>query len=257
MSVNCGHHVAFIDSGIGGFSIMQEVERQLPGIGISYFMDNLYLPYGKLSEQALLSRLEGIVAFLQHAVKPDLIVVACNTASTQALDFLRQRFEQVFVGVVPAVKPAALQSSAKRIGLLATPATVTGLYIDNLIAQFALDCEVKKLGSVELVHIAEGLFWQEPLAQQSVEFSEFTGVDTVVLGCTHFPLIKDFIAAHLPSHVRLIDSGAAIANRVSDLLGKRYEPSSVKNLYASGELSQLRRQRLSQMGFDSISIVAC
>lgn len=255
------YHVALIDSGIGGFSVMHEIEQRLPGVGISYFMDNLYLPYGELSESALLARLERIVEFLQQVATPDLIVIACNTASTQSLEFLRHRFDQIFVGVVPAIKPAAAKSKSKHIGLLATPATVNGQYIQGLIENFAQQCKVQKVGSSALVHLAERRFWSEGEVNiNDLSFPVFDQVDTVVLGCTHFPLIKDLIQDILPEGVNLIDSGQAIATRVSVLLdASEYKTQSRiavdRQLFASQSLPAKRQAILNQIGFDSISHV--
>ena len=138
------------DSGIGGLSVFCEVEKRLPQATFSYFMDNLYLPYGELSKHSLLTRLEKIAQFLCEQSKPDVIVIACNTASTQTLDFLRQRFKQTFVGVVPAIKPAATMSETGLIGLLATPGTVKSAYIGQLVEQYAKNCTVKRVGSSDL-----------------------------------------------------------------------------------------------------------
>lgn len=252
-------HVALIDSGIGGFSVLAEIERKLPEVSISYFMDNRYLPYGELEEPLLLERLQCIVDFLLSSRAPDLIVLACNTASTQSLDFLRQRFGQIFVGVVPAVKPAAKLTRSGVLGVLATPATVNGQYIETLIGQFAADCVVHKVGSSELVHLAEQHFWQEDEASiDGLSFPVLSEVDTLVLGCTHFPLIKADIQRMLPEGIELVDSGSAIANRVLSLFESGVSEGkggAGKYLYASDELSTHRKGILSQMGFDSISHV--
>lgn len=236
---------------------MNEIEQKLPDVAISYFMDNQYLPYGELSEQQLLARLESIVEFMQATVKPSLFVIACNTASTQSLDFLRRRFDQTFVGVVPAIKPAAAASKNGHIGVLATPATANGDYIEQLIGQFASGCIVHKLGSSALVHLAEQHFWQNSVTVQSIDLEPLMQADTIVLGCTHFPLIKSQIAQMLPQGIKLVDSGRAIANRVASLLEGEGRSNKVKQLYASLSLTQRQQVILSQMGFDSISQVTC
>jgi glutamate racemase len=252
-------HIALIDSGIGGFSVLAEIEKKLTNVSVSYFMDNLYLPYGELAQADLLSRLERIVTFLQHS-SPDIIVIACNTASTQSLDFLRARFDQTFVGVVPAIKPAALMSQSGTIGLLATPATVSNAYIDDLIEDFASECIVHKYGSSELVHLAETLFWQEELPDTTaISLKVFEQVDTLVLGCTHFPLITGLIETFLPKGVNLVDSGQAIANRVDSLLADKFDHAQttqyVKCLYSTTPLPVAKTARLAQMGFKTLSHV--
>ncbi|MFT5163468.1 MAG: glutamate racemase [Alteromonadaceae bacterium] len=263
--------IALIDSGIGGLSVLVEIEAQIPGLAISYFMDNLYLPYGELSEAKLVERLTCIVDFLLSQSPLDIIVIACNTASTQSLDFLRQRFEHTFVGVVPAIKPAAMASATGHIGLLATPATVGGDYINQLIDNFAINCSVQKVGSSELVHLAEDLFWhgEDNLDCSDADVyadivritSDFKQVDTVVLGCTHFPLIKSAIQQALGNGVLLVDSGKAIANRVSSLLGVTGTQSvqlgvGKKQLFTTRLLSLPKQHKLTAMGFDCIVDVA-
>jgi glutamate racemase len=249
-------HIAFIDSGIGGFSIFNEVEKQIPHATFSYFMDNLYLPYGELSKQSLLNRLEKIVEFLCLQTKLDVVVIACNTASTQSLDFLRQRFEQTFVGVVPAIKPAAVISKIGRIGLLATPGTVRSPYIGQLIEEYADGCSVTRIGSSELVHLAESLFWKSNLHRHVMpSLDEFENVDTVVLGCTHFPLIKSHIQALLPKSVTLVDSGAAVAKRVESLVNRlsvNTTKQRVNYLYSTLALSSTKQLKLNEIGFEQL-----
>ena len=253
-------HIAVIDSGIGGLSILAEIEAKLPYLSISYFMDNLYLPYGTLDQPVLLERLAAIVEFMLQNNPPDIFVIACNTASTQSLDFLRQRYGQTFVGVVPAIKPAAGHTSCGRIGLLATPATVNGSYLGQLISDFATDCCVHSVGSCELVHLAEQRFWNGDAVNDDSEaiayiLSPLKDIDTLVLGCTHFPLIKHQIRAALPDHVTLLDSGEAIARRVAFLLADTIPVSdwaSNKHLYATEDLTLNKRQKLSGMGFSNI-----
>ena len=248
-------HIALIDSGIGGFSVLEAIERRLGALNVSYYMDNLYLPYGELGQQPLLQRLESITDFLQK-VEPDLIVIACNTASTQSLCFLREQFNQTFVGVVPAIKPAAQSSRNGHIGLLATPATAHGDYLGQLIESFAAHCQVQRVGSCELVHMAEQWFWQGELPEQALCFPELDSVDTLVLGCTHFPMIKDYIRSLFADDVNLIDSGEAIANRVHSLLPVIGQSSDTtfKQLYCSAELDDARQARLRAYGFDEISV---
>ena len=278
MSVNskqfqCAHpHIAFIDSGIGGMSVLDEVKQTVPNMTVSYFMDNHFLPYGEQDTEFLVSRLIDIAKFLA-ATKPDLVVIACNTASTISLDKLRAKFNLPFVGVVPAIKPAGAMSVNKHIGVLATKTTVQGTYIQDLIANYAADCQVTTLGSSELVACAERYFWHEN-AQESLfdsfldslpdpfpDLSCFAEVDALVLGCTHFPLVKSQLAAKLPSHLKLVDSGQAIARRVKHLLVGEVERQSKEHseasniLYCSSKLSDAQIQRLKDKGFEGVELV--
>jgi len=171
-------------------------------------------------------------------------VLACNTISTLLLPELRACFDVPFVGVVPAIKPAARLSKTKRVGLLATPGTVKRPYTDQLIEDYASDCEVVRVGSSELVTQAENLLSGRDvsevlLASILAPFEVQTPVDTVVLGCTHFPLLRGQLSKVLPG-VIWVDSGEAIAKRVITLLASYEIPSTVgpegnsHQLYFSG-----------------------
>ena len=256
-------HIAFIDSGIGGMSVLDEVKCAVPNMTVSYFMDNHFLPYGEQDTEFLVSRLIDIVKFLA-VTKPDLVVIACNTASTISLDKLRAEFSLPFVGVVPAIKPAGAMSVNKHIGVLATKTTVQGQYIQDLIAKYAVDCQVTTLGSSELVAFAERYFWhdEKPLPDSLPDLSCFADVDTLVLGCTHFPLVKSQLAAKLPAHLKLVDSGQAIARRVKHLLtgeveGENNSRLNASNiLYCSSKLSDTQIQRLKDKGFEGVEVVS-
>jgi len=214
--------VLIFDSGVGGLSVYQEIYAQLPGIQYVYAFDDAAFPYGELPEDVLIERTQYIVSLLVERHSIDLVVIACNTASTIVLPSLRTQLAIPVVGVVPAIKPAAMISKRKAVGLLATPATVKRSYTNNLITQFASDCEVYRIGSTRLVEMAE-----DKLRGRAVSLIELEDilrpwqdkVDSIVLGCTHFPLIKQEIAKAFGSPVHIIDSGMAIANRVNALLG--------------------------------------
>lgn len=253
-------HVAFIDSGIGGLSIVQNVKQSVPNMQVSYFMDNHFLPYGELTSEFLISRLTDIVGFLQ-ATQPDLVVIACNTASTQALEVLRGEFAVPFVGVVPAIKPAALLTKNKHIGLLATKATVQGQYIKTLMAEYAANCQLTSLGSSEVVACAEKYFWHGHCDNPLPDLTCFDNVDILVLGCTHFPLIKPQLIDILPEGITLVDSGAAIARRVKHLLDddlltiERADGFIGNMLYCTKPLTNLHIQRLKVEGFQGVECV--
>ena len=215
--------VLIFDSGVGGLSVYQEIRTLLPYEHYVYAFDNAAFPYGELEESVLISRTLDIVSrlVLKHAV--DLVVIACNTASTIVLPTLREQLDVPVVGVVPAIKPAAALSEKKVIGLLATPATIKRRYTQELIAEFAKDCEVLMIGSTRLVEIAEQKMRGELVSLveiQQILQPWLDRVDGIVLGCTHFPLIKDEIQLAFSTPVQIIDSGKAIANRVKALLGE-------------------------------------
>lgn len=214
--------ILLFDSGMGGLSIARSIWRHLPGVGIVYLADNACFPYGERDEDEVVGRCVALVEQTLEAYPCDIVVVACNTASTVVLPELRERVAQPVVGVVPAVKPAAAMSRNRRIGVLATPATVNRPYLQRLIDDYAADCEIVRVGSSELVQLAEGSLETGRVAKPLLEpiLAPFVrgGVDTVVLGCTHFPLVRESLAAAMPEGVAWVDSGEAIARRVEQLL---------------------------------------
>lgn len=218
--------MVIFDSGVGGLSIYEEMRLLLAPAEYIYCSDNAFFPYGLKTEAVVTERVVAIGEALIEKFKPDLYVVACNTASVVALEHLRQKVSIPVVGVVPAIKPAAATSASKVIGLLATPVTVKRPYTDDLIQKFAADTEVIKVGSSRLVSIAEDFLRGLPVDTKAIAAEIkplFVGegerkTDTVVLGCTHFPLLVDFFAKLAPWPVRWLDSGPAIASRVKTLL---------------------------------------
>lgn len=214
--------VLVFDSGVGGFSVAACIHRTLPGAELLYVADNAGFPYGDQPEQVVIDRCCSLIETSVQESPCDVIVIACNTASTVVLPHLRARTEIPVVGVVPAIKPASQCTVNRKIGLLATPATVKRPYLDELIRDFANDCEVIRLGDPNLVRWAEELVsGQEPKQHRLNEAMlslHQRGVDTVVLGCTHYPLLLPWLRESLPDVAFWVDSGQAIARRVEYLL---------------------------------------
>ncbi len=215
--------VLFLDSGVGGLSVWQETVARLPHSSYIYAFDNLFFPYGEKEDSTIIERCCLLVRSILRREHADMIVVACNTASTVALPALRAEFSLPVVGVVPAVKPAAAMSRSKVIGLLATPATVRRRYIDDLVANFAADCTVVRLGSLELVQIAEEKMRSGMVSVDAVRaclrpLGNADGLDTLVLGCTHFPWLRSEIQECLGQGIACVDSGQAVARRICSLL---------------------------------------
>ena len=215
--------VLIFDSGVGGLSVAQCVHQRLPACALHYLADNAFFPYGEQPEALLVERCVRLIASYLQRHPIDLVVIACNTASTVVLPPLRAAISQPVVGVVPAIKPAAALSRNRRIGLLATPATVRRPYLEQLIADFASDCEITRVGEPALVRWIEEWVAGKPLPQielaallQPFQQAE---VDTVVLGCTHYPLITEALQRACPGVSHWVDSGDAIARRTADLLG--------------------------------------
>lgn len=217
--------VLLFDSGIGGLSIADAIRRRLPRADLVYAGDNAGFPYGDLAEHEVVTRCVILVEEALARWPCDLVVVACNTASTVVLPALRARLGIPVVGVVPAIKPAAALSRTRRLGVLATPATVDRPYLASLIDEYAADCTVLRLGSSELVRLAE-----EGMGEGRADAEQVSAIlqplllgepDTVVLGCTHFPLIRESLARAMPGVNYWVDSGDAIARRVVQLLAEK------------------------------------
>jgi glutamate racemase len=187
-----------------------------------YLADNAGFPYGDKPEAEVIRRTCNLVTRALAKFDCQIVVVACNTASTVALPALRQCVSQAVVGVVPAIKPAAAISVNRRIGILATPATVARPYLDQLITDYAAGCQIFRIGHPGLVHWAEALARGEavPHAELADVLAPFerAGVDTVVLGCTHYPLLLPTLKLAAPNVRFWVDSGDAIARRVEQLL---------------------------------------
>ncbi len=218
--------ILIFDSGVGGLSVLAEVRDMLPGAAVVYAADNAGYPYGIKSEDEIAARVPTLLGRMAERFRPRIIVIACNTASTIALVHVRAALDLPVVGTVPAVKPAALASKTRTIGILGTQATVRQPYVDTLVASYAADCTVLRLGSAELVEIAEAKLRGTPPDQKQMRsilaglYDQEGGdrIDQLVLACTHFPLLHDEIAAAGPVGVTLVDSGKGIARRTAHLL---------------------------------------
>ena len=226
--------ILVFDSGLGGLTVFREVAKARPDAHFVYVADDAGFPYGDMPEEALITRILHVIgkAIAEH--KPDLIVVACNTASTLALKELRFRYQVPFVGTVPAIKPACAQSKSKRVAVLGTQGTVHREYTHALIREFAAGCEVALIGSSKLASLAEAELAGSPAGDAAIAaeiapcFVDRDGrrTDTIVLACTHYPLLLDRFKANAPWPVEWIDPAPAIARRVADLLHDQPAASS-------------------------------
>lgn len=214
----------FFDSGVGGLSVLGPTLKLLPNAPIVYAADSAGFPYGKKSETELATRVPALLGRLVELFHPRLAVIACNTASTIALDHARAALDVPVVGTVPAIKPAAEMSKSRVIGVLGTEATVRQPYVDDLAAKFAADCTLIRHGSPELVELAEAKLGGESVnidavraaAQPMFDESDGARIDTVVLACTHFPLLAEELRAAFPD-VAYVDGGPGIARRIAYL----------------------------------------
>lgn len=222
MSTVSAPRVLVFDSGVGGLSVAACVYQHLPGTELVYLADNAGFPYGGLAESVVIERCCRLIAEALELYPCDVIVVACNTASTVVLPHLRAMTSTPVVGVVPAIKPAAAKTRNGRIGVLATPATVRRPYLDTLVNDFAGDCQVERIGHPDLVRWVEesvnGVEVPRQALSEALAAFRAADVDTVVLGCTHYPLLLEVLRELLPEVQFWVDSGDAIARRVGFLL---------------------------------------
>ncbi len=215
----------FFDTGVGGLSVLRETMKLLPNAPIVYAADYAGLPYGMKSEAELAARVPALLGRLVERYKPALATIACNTASTIALDHVRSALDIPVVGTVPAIKPASALTETGVIGLLGTRATIRQPYVDRLAADFASDKIVLRHAAPELVYAAEAkLRGEQPdirVIQQAItgllEQAGGDRMDTVILACTHFPLLRDELAEAARRPMQFIDGAQGIARRIVHL----------------------------------------
>jgi glutamate racemase len=218
--------ILVFDSGLGGLTVFREIAKALPGARFVYAADDAFFPYGRKEEPTLVARVLDVTDGLITAHGPDLVVVACNTASTIALPSLREKFKVPFVGTVPAIKPACAQSKSLLVTVLGTEATVRREYTRKLVREHGNNCEVTLVGSPRLAELAEAELNGEAVTDRDIAaeiapcFVEASGrrTDTVVLACTHYPLLLSRLEKLAPWPVTFIDPAPAIARRVFELL---------------------------------------
>jgi glutamate racemase len=254
--------VLLFDSGVGGLSVLERVRAHRPEAAIVYCADNAGFPYGTKSEAELAARVPVLLGRLVERYRPCVVVIACNTASTIALGAVRQVLDLPVVGTVPAIKPAAAMSESKVIGVLGTKATVRQAYVDQLVRDHAADCRVLRFGSAELVELAEAKLRGEPTAPEAyadvmrglLDQPGAEAMDTIVLACTHFPLVKAELMAASPHSFNWVDSGDGIARRVVHWTQDRVwdSPSGRAIFTAHDEKCELLRPALRRHGLTDI-----
>lgn len=260
--------VLFFDSGLGGLSVLQPALALIPQMPVVYACDIAGLPYGEKSEAEVGTRVSALLGRLIERVRPRLAVIACNTASTIALGHVRAALDTPFVGTVPAIKPAALASNSRTIGVLGTEATVRQPYLDQLIADHAPDCRVLRHGAGALVGAAEaklrGMGVEAAVLRDALlALRDQPGgevIDSIVLACTHFPLLRpelDEIAQQIfGANVRFFDGSAGIARRIATLTAGQDWPvdAPYRRMIINGQAEQLGAawQNFAALGFASV-----
>lgn len=233
--------ILVIDSGLGGLTVLREIVPTRPDAHYIYVADDVFFPYGHHSEDEIIARVVPLVGELIAAHRPDLVVIACNTMSVSVMAPLRAAYKVPFVGTVPAIKPACAASKTRRVSVLGTRATVKREYTQALIRDHGHGCEITLVGSGELASLAEAALNGVEVSDQSI-FAElapcFVGendaarTDTIVLACTHYPLLMDRLVKLAPWPVDWIDPAPAIARRVADLM----KAASGTNDHAGAEM---------------------
>jgi glutamate racemase len=215
--------ILLFDSGVGGLTVLAELRKLLPTAPVIYFADTAGLPYGQKTEAEIAARVAGLLGRLSERYAPRLITIACNTASTIALGMVREVLQVPIVGTVPAIKPAAAMTQTGAIGLLGTTATIRQAYVDKLEAEFANGKRLIRFGAPDLVEAAETILrggrpdltvFEEAAAGLRNQPGG-ADIDTVVLACTHFPLVEAELHAALGRNVRFVHGAEGIARRVA------------------------------------------
>ena len=252
----------FFDSGVGGLSVLEPTRELLPTAPVVYAADSAGYPYGTKSEAEIDSRVPALLGRLVERFQPRLIVVACNTACTIALGQVRAALDLPVVGTVPAIKPASEMTKTGVIGVLGTEATIRQPYVDDLANRFASHCTVLRYGSPELVQMAEDKLAGEPISIDDVrraarplfEQAGAEGMDTVVLACTHFPLLRDELGEAFPG-LNWVDGGPGIGRRVQYLTREQPWPSRYPGgiaVFTGGPPRQPLLSALAAYGLDDV-----
>lgn len=252
----------FFDTGMGGLSVLAEAQKLLPNAPIVYAADYAGLPYGMKSEDELAARVPALLGRLVERYKPQLVTIACNTASTIALDYVRSALDIPVVGTVPAIKPASVITKTGVIGLLGTKATIRQGYVDRLEACFAADKILLRHGAPDLVYAAEAKLRGE-IPDPDIIAAATAGLtsqprgeemDVMILACTHFPLLQGELQKSIIREIEFIDGSAGIARRIADLLSDVIWPDTAEKgvFVTTGPLDDIKpyHRTLQNFGLD-------
>ena len=255
--------IGVFDSGVGGLSVLKEIRKLAGAENLIYFADSAYCPYGFKAPEEIRNRIIKITRFMLE-LKAKMIVAACNTASIAGLDFLRKLFDVPIVGMEPAIKPAAGLTQNGKVGVLATGVTIAGERFNSLLDRYANGVKVFKVACPGLVEQVEHGLINEPKTKAMLE--EFlkplleAGVDTIVLGCTHYPFLRQQVEAIAGPSVQVIDTGSAVARRVTQVLSEKnlqndgFSHNGRDVFYTSGEPEHVGKVIAKLWGKNSIKI---
>ncbi|MDB4302300.1 glutamate racemase [bacterium] len=235
--------IGVLDSGVGGLSVLREIHALIPRQSIHYIGDSAWCPYGTKPFEKIRAR---VFTLSDHLIAEgaEAIVIACNSATIAAVEALRERYDIPFIGMEPGVKPAVEQTRSRVIGVLATEASLSGEKFRRLVSEHAQDVQVITRPCPKFVTLVEAGILKGPEVSEAVE--EYTadiieaGADVLILGCTHYPFLKEAIIETIPAGIRLIDTGAAVARRVA---GHELRDDAIPEirLHSTGPLSELDR----------------
>ncbi|MEL1250037.1 glutamate racemase [Aurantiacibacter gilvus] len=255
--------ILIFDSGVGGLTVLGELRKLLPDAPVIFAADQAGLPYGEKTEAEVAARVAGLLGRMSERYRPRLACIACNTASTIALDMVRDVLEIPVVGTVPAIKPAAAMTKSGVIGLLGTKGTIRQPYVDRLEAKFADGKTLLRHGAPELVGPAEAKLRGQPIDLATIRAAvralrnmpRGDEIDTVVLACTHFPLLHEELATEFGEGVALIDGAQGIARRIASLLeSQRLERQQPDFAVTTGPLEDFEKlaPALANYGLESL-----
>lgn len=240
--------IGIFDSGIGGLSVLKEIHKQLPEHELIYIADSAYIPYGEKSVQQIIER---VVLITQTLISEgaEIIVVACNTATALAVDHLREKFSLPIVAMEPAVKPGVRKSRNKNVGILATTMTLSSRRYMNLLERFAVDAQVIEQPCPGLVEQVEAMDLESEtlnyLLHKYIDPLVEKDIDTIVLGCTHYPFLKDQISGIIGDEIKLIDTAKAVTEELKRKI-KNFQRVQNKTLgnrfYTTGDLMLFQKQ---------------
>jgi glutamate racemase len=248
------------DSGIGGLGVVAEIRRLQPAAGIIYLADNALFPYGEQPDEILVRRVIDLIGRAIETLRPAAVVIACNTASTIALEPLRQQFALPFIGCVPPIKPAAAASRTRHIGVLATAATIRRAYLQHLIDAHAADCAIHSLGTPTLAALAEQKFRGRnvdiaPAIAPLFAQADAHLIDAIALGCTHYTfLLDEFRAAH--PQITWCDPAPAVARQTRAVTAHLpAAPTTNTALFTAAPASPaIIRENLFRFGYENFAL---
>ncbi len=240
--------IGVFDSGVGGLSILLEIQKLLPHETTLFVADQAYVPYGGKTKDQLLDRVGRILEFFEEK-EVKAVVAACNTATVYTIDEMRKRFQFPIIGTVPVIKTIAKNTKTKKTAVFSTPATAKSEYLKDLIEKFASGVEVKRIGGSNLEELVEEGKLKDPetiktLKSILIPLVKEDNVDAIALGCTHYPFLREDIQKIVGKNIFIADSGGAVARRLKEVLEHEKLLSKSKKIdtyYTTGDVNKFNR----------------